>query len=141
MQTGEIEKLFHQPREPFRLPDDDLHAFLSGIRVGPLLQSLGPAFDGGEGRAQFVGNGRDKVVFHLFGGAQFAGHVVDGVAQVADLVVFGFVDTHGKITLGNLPGALAQLPHWHQDGPDKVSAGQSEQQHDEYPRRYQDEND
>ena len=67
-----------------------------------------------------MGNRGDKVVFQLLRGAQLPGHVVDGVAQAADLVVLGLVDAHREIALGDLPGALAQLPHRHQDGTDEV---------------------
>ena len=88
-----------------------------------------------------MGDRGDEVVLHLFGGAQFPGHVVDGVAQIADLVVFGLVNAHGEVALSDLPGALAQLPHRHQDGPDEVHARQGEQQHDEGPGGYQHEND
>ena len=76
----------------------------------------------------------DKVVFHLLRRAQLAGHVVDGVAQLADLVVFGLFNAHGKVPLGNFPGAGAHLPHRHHDGPDEVHPREGEQQHDEHPQ-------
>ena len=85
-----------------------------------------------------MGDRGDKVVFHLLGGAQLASHVVDGVHQLANFVVLGLVYPHAEIALGNFAGALAQLPHRHQNRPDEIHAGQAEQQQDQQAHRHQD---
>ena len=79
-----------------------------------------PALDAGQRRAQLMADRGDELVFHALGLGQVLGHLVDGMAQAADLVVVARVGQAGlQVAARNAVGDgfdLAQRPH---DGADE----------------------
>ena len=89
-----------------------------------------------------MGNRRDEVIFHLLGVTQLLRHIVDGGAQLADLIVIVGIQPHIKVALGDLPGGPAHLAHRRDDGIHEVAAGiQHKQQNSQRHQRskYRDE--
>ena len=125
LNTGKVQKLLHHLGKPFRLPHDDLHALppCFGVQVVVAQQRFAPAPYGSQRGAQLVGNRRDEVIFHLLGVTQLLRHIVDGGAQLADLIVIVGTQPHIKVALGDLPGGPAHLAHRHDDGIHEVAAG------------------
>ena len=93
-------------------PHDDLHALppCFGVQVVVAQQRFAPAPYGGQAGAQLVGNRRDEVIFHLLGVTQLLRHIVDGGAQLADLIVIVGIQPHIKVALGDLPGGRLTSP-------------------------------
>ena len=138
LDAGKVQKLLHHLRKPLRLPHDDLHALppCFGVQVVVAQQRFAPAPYGGQRGAQLVGNRRDEVIFHLLGVTQLLRHIVDGGAQLADLIVIVGVQPHIKVALGDLPGGPAHLAHRRDDGIHEVAAGiQHKQQNSQRHQR------
>ena len=92
LQAGKIQQFLHHGVQAVGLGTDDGKSppvvFVVGIVDG--LDGFHPTFDGGQGGAQFMTDRRDELVFQPVGLGQVLRHLVDGVAQPADLiVVFG----------------------------------------------------
>ncbi len=82
------QKILGQVRQPLCLKEDDIQVFLLHFRRdGPVRHGLHIALDGGEGRAEIVGDVGHEfflVVLHV---PQLRGHVVQGGGQIAHLVL------------------------------------------------------
>ena len=133
LHTRKVEQLLHNAGQPFGFPDDDAHALVEGFVVHTAaLHRLCPALDGSQRRAQLVGDGGDEIIFHLFRRAQLHRHVVDGVAQLADLIVVGFFNARFEIALCNPPRGRANLLDRREDGLHKIvtRSGNKKQDHD-----------
>ena len=100
MQTAEIKKFLDHAGQSLAFFDDNADSLFGGFPIHRIVhQCFCPAFDGGERGSQFVGNGGDKVIFHLFVFLKLQRHSVDGFAQFADFVIGDFVQMRGKISL------------------------------------------
>ncbi len=101
----EIEQLLHHGGETARLLADDGKAAASLLRVadGVGLQRLRPAVDGGERRAQLVGNGGDELLLDLLRLGDLERHIVDVVHQLAQLVPIAVVDADAVASAGDAP--------------------------------------
>ena len=82
-----------------------------------------------------MGDGGDEIVFHLFGVAQLLRHVVDGGAQLPNLIVLFHIQPHPEVPLGNLFGGLAHLPNGDDDGVDEIDAGIEDKEQDGGPQQ------
>ena len=80
---------------------------LHGLVVG---DGLGPAGDGGQRRAQLMGDLRDKVGARLVGLRYLLGHLVDLVGEPSDLVVPIGLDAAAVAALRDVVGEARQ-PH------------------------------
>ena len=100
LHTRKVEEFLHDAGKALRFADDDTHAALKHRRIRFTgLDRLGPSLNGGQRCAQLVRNGRDEVVLHLLVLAQFVRHAVDGVAQLAKLVVVRLDNARLEIAL------------------------------------------
>ena len=96
LDAGEVQKLFDHTGQAAALLVDDfqsLHDFL-GVGGTDCEQRLAPAVNRGQRRAQLVRYRRDKVIFHALGARDLIRHVVNGVAQLTDLVIVRLLQAH-----------------------------------------------
>ena len=106
LHTGKIQQILHHIVKAVGLAGDHLNAAAKG-RVFWALHAgdrLRPALDGGKRRTQLVRDGGDKFVFHALGFIQLARHMVDGVAELADLAAVFVVDARIQIALRDARG-------------------------------------
>ena len=83
------------------LPDDDIHIlFLLFGRDHAVLHGLQIAADGGEGRAEIVGNIGNELFLRFIGALQLLRHHVQRVGKVADLVAALHGDAVPQVTEG-----------------------------------------
>ena len=126
LQAAEVQQLLHHVVEAGRLVVDDLQplAVVFVLRVVEGAQGLHPAPDGGQRRAQLMGDRADEFILHLLGLFQPLGHPVDGAAQPVYLVagVAGHGQTDVQLTPGDAGGG-ALLPQRHHDAPHEIQAG------------------
>ena len=82
---GKLQQLLHHARQAAGLLDDDAQApaQLAGVAAFIPQQGLAPAADGRQRGAQLVGHGGDELRLHFLALADFQGHVVDVVHQLA----------------------------------------------------------
>ena len=111
LHLGEVQQLLHHVGQPPGLLEDDAHAPLELLGVRVLQQRLPPAVDGGEGGAQLVGHGGDELRLDPLALADLAGHVVDGVDELADLVPVGVLHLGAVAAPGDALGGLGDLGH------------------------------
>ena len=128
LHPGKVQQLLHHFRQALGLVHDDVDATLYGVRVCLHAHGLRPALDGGERRAQFVGNGRDKLVFHVLRIGEFVRHLVDGHAKIADLVAAVLADADRKVPFGVLLCGGVDLLDGSDDGADKIESRHHQQQ-------------
>ena len=100
--------------------------------------SLAPAADGGEGGAQLMGDRGDEVILELFRVGKFLGHIVDHIAEFADLIVIFLFQPGLEVALSNAPGGLRDLAHRVDDRVDEVGAGEDDKQNDGQAHRADD---
>ena len=127
LQAGKIQQFLHHIIQAVGLTVDNGNtlAVVFVIGVTDVGDGFHPAFDAGQRSAQFVADRGDELVFHPFRFCQVLGHLVDGFAQAADLIVIrGIRQAGGQIAVGNAIGGgfhLAQRPH---NGADKKQAAE-----------------
>ena len=68
-------------------------------------------------------NRGNKVILHFFWRAQLLGHIVDGIAEIANLVVVWFSDPHLKVALGDSAGHRADFSQGLHNWSDKIGVG------------------
>ena len=83
---------------------------------------------------------RNEVVLHALGAVDLVGHIVDRVAQLADLVVIGLLQAHAVASCRDLLGDVVDLEHRVYDRPDKVAVGRDDedQEHQTREQRHAD---
>ena len=132
LNPGKLQQFLHHARQAAGLAGDDPHA-LSDIPLIPGFAAhngLRPAGDGGQGRAQLVGYRGDKLRLHAFGLFDPQGHVVDGVGEIAHLIVKLFLHLDAITPPGNPPGDAGDVFHRVHNGADKVNVGNIDQNED-----------
>ena len=125
LNPGELQQLLHHPRQPPGLAGDDGHA-LAHVPFVPGLAAhdgLGPAGDGGQRGAQFVGDRGDELRLHALRLLDPQGHVVDGVGEVPHLVVELLFHLDAVASPGDPPGDAGDVLHRVHDGADEVDVG------------------
>ena len=113
-----------------RFADDHLQPVRHGLVlcVADGQQRLRPALDGGQRGAQLVGDGGDKVVFHLGGLVDLRRHIVDGFRQLRQLVVpVGQLHPLGEVAGGDVAGGVVEPLDGPHDGPHEEHAGDQHQ--------------
>ena len=127
--AGELQQLFYHAGQAPGLAGDDAHALAHVAFVAGLAahNGLGPAGDGGEGGAQLMGDGGDKLLLHALGLLDAQGHIVDGVGKVADLVVKLLFHLDAVAAPGDAAGDAGDVFHRADDGADEVDVGQIDQ--------------
>ena len=105
LNAREFEQLLDHFGKASRFAGDDLDA---AARVAPdglvVGEGFRPAGDGGERRAQLVGNGGDELRLHTFCLRELLRHIVDRVGQLSDLVVVRFFHLRAVASFGDAAG-------------------------------------
>ena len=76
-----------------------------------------------------MGDRGDELALHLLILADLQGHIVDGVGELADLVVIPLLELDTVAAGGNALGRLGNARHGVYDGLDEVDAGSIHEQH------------
>ena len=126
LDTGELQQLLHHVGQPPGLGHNDAHPLLHILRVPyfPVHDGLRPAVDGGEGRAQLMGNRGDEFILQLLRLLDLQGHVVEGVGQITDLVVELLLDLDPVRPGGDPFGGVCDARYRIHDGADEVQVGE-----------------
>ena len=139
LKAGELQQLLDHVRQAGGLALDDAQAAagLSAVNASSGgQQRFAPAADGCERGAQLMRDGRDELGLHFLCAADLFRHFVDGVRQLADLVVGLPRDLHAIAAGGDALGRGGQLLHRDKDGFDKVAAADIDnEQHDQADKR------
>ena len=124
-----IEQFFYQSGQTAAFLVDDFHALPHFFGVGTAAgqQRFTPAVNRGQRRAQFVRDGGNKVVFHALTARNLVRHVVNGVAQFANLVIIHFLQAHPIPACRNFFCNDVDFGDWFQDRLDKIAIGQHDQ--------------
>ena len=143
LDAAEFQQLFHHLGQAAGLADNDIQALFEVLGIVQLAgdQRLAPAVDGSERRAQLMGDRGNEFRFHLFVLADPGGHIVDGVDQVADLVVVLLFQLDAVVAGSNAFGGIRNAAKRSDDGADKVHIDQIGQCHDKARRRKADHHD
>ena len=135
--AGKDQQVVDQPDEAVGLALHRLQKSVThgGVVHGASAEGLHGALDGGEGGAQLVGDVGHKVDLRLAGGPQAGGHVVEGPAQAAQLVVGANGHLLVELTPRHRPGGSRQAAQRAGDGPRQQQSHRGRQ--DESHRRGQ----
>ena len=77
-----------------------------------------------------MGDGGNEIVFHPFALGELLRHVVDRVAEFADLVVVALGEPRVEIAVSDLARGDAHLSHRVDDRIDEVGAGEDDEEDD-----------
>ena len=106
LDARKLQQLLHETGQPRGLLLDDLDA-AAGVVFdrGVKHQRLAPAGDGGQRRAQLVGDGGDKLRLHLLRAADLLRQGVDGLGELREIRLFrqrqlGSVASGGDVARG-----------------------------------------
>ena len=142
LHAGKIQKLLHHAGKAFCLAHDDVHALIIRFSADTAcLQRFRPTLNSRQRRAQLVRNRGNEVVFHFFRCAKLCRHVVDGVAQCAELVVLLFFDAHVKIALCDFFRRSIEFPNGRDNRPHKIDARKRDEHQNKHADTNQDQHD
>ena len=75
----------------------------------------------------------NEIVFHALGARDLLGHIVDVVAQLADLVVIDFLQAHPIAPCGDFLDDLVDAHDRLEDGFQEIAVGQDHKQDEHHP--------
>ena len=127
----ELQQLLHHGGQAAGLVqnDADAPAHLHRVAGGVLQDRLSPAVDGGQGRAQLMGDRGDKFALHLLVLADLQGHVVDVVHQFSQLVRVLVLQLEAIAAGGDALGRLRHHRHRLHHIVDEQQVGDDDQRH------------
>ena len=124
LQPGKAEQLLYHIIQPVGFPPDDGQtlAVVFILRIPDMSNGLHPAPDAGKRSAQLVADRRDEFILQTLGFGQLPRHLVDGIAQPANLVtVAAFGQTGAQIAPGDGIGGLGHLIQRAHNGADETT--------------------
>ena len=112
LHPGEVQQIHDHFRQALGLAGNDLHA-LPGVvvQVVSRKQRLAPSVDNGQRGAQLMGQLGDELRLHFFVLGNFRGHFIDGVRQIADLILEGRLNLDAVAAGGDSLGFFRDLRH------------------------------